>query len=65
MGDEKEPLSSRNWQRSSSCETNSCIEHYFDGEYHYLRISDEDSVLIATQDEWNHFTGGVRRGEFA
>jgi hypothetical protein len=53
------PTPELSWTRP--CESYSCIEYAEAQGYIYIRVSDEpDTVVRATQAEWNEFVAAIR-----
>jgi hypothetical protein len=54
------------WRKSTSSESNGCVEVAFVGDQVAIRDSKDRSgpVLQFTHKEWEAFLGGVRAGEF-
>jgi hypothetical protein len=54
------------WQKSSLCNTNSCVEVAFLGSYVAMRDAKDQAKtpLYFTEAEWSAFIDGARNGEF-
>lgn len=53
------------WQRSSFCDTGTCVEVTFDDPWVLLRNSQDVSVQLRfTADEWLAFLNGAKEAEF-
>jgi len=54
------------WQKSSYCSTNACVEVAMTADAVLVRDSKDPRVapLSFTMDEWSAFVKGVRAGEF-
>ena len=55
------------WQKSSYCGSNACVEVAMTSESVLVRDSKtpQDAPLSFTRDEWSAFVQGVRAGEFS
>lgn len=53
------------WQKSSRCESNGCVEVKFDGNEISMRSSfDETNILRLTRTQWNEFLTGIKNEDF-
>jgi Domain of unknown function (DUF397) len=59
-------LSMFNWQKSSFCANNSCVEvAILDNQVAVRDSKDPDgSILLFTREEWTSFLKGARNGQF-